>query len=209
MPKIRHNNPSLGYLIDFWSKYCVLEKWHVEWARMHLHIPSGLRKDEVLYAEGEHQSNVYLVTKGLLARIQVDTATDKRKIFSIALPGMALMTTDHLYSATPSIGDITVLRSNSLVIKIPYQAIKAFKENEQHIDTLIDVLGNRKRKQIMVLRRVTHGLKPFESYLHFADEIPELHRILTNQECADLLGISIATVKRANKTWINAKTPLK
>lgn len=206
---MRHNNPGLRYLIDFWSKYCVLEKWHVEWARTHIRVPIGLHKGDPLYLEGEPQKIVYLVARGLLGRVQDSIPPDdeshpmKRQIVSIATPGMALMTTHHLYSDTPSKGDIVVMRPDTLVIEIPYMAIKIFKEQESPVDTLIDILGNKKKKQLVQLRLATHGLKPFESYLYFAEEMPELQRTLTNQEAADLLGISVDTVYRAKRMRIN------
>src|SRR5690606_22014299 len=123
----------------------------------------------------------------------------RRQILSVALPGMALLTTDHLYSRTPSKGDIVVLRSNSTIIEIPYRAIKDFKEREPHIDTLIDVLGNKKRKQLARLRSVTHGHKPYLCYRHFVTQMPELFQTLKHAEVADLLGISLSTVLRGYK----------
>lgn len=202
---IRTNNPGLRFLIDFWSKYCPLEPWHTEWTRTRVKVQGELKKNHCLYLQGEAQKNVYLVTKGMLARADYDPDTGKRRILSVALPGMALMTTSHLYSGTPSVGDIVVLRPNSRVVEIPYRSILEFKEKEPHIDTLINVLGNKKRKQMMALRITTHGTKPFESYLRFIDELPELHETLTQKETAQLLGISKTTIQSAHYYHITGK----
>lgn len=200
---IRTNNPGLRFLISYWSKYCTLEPWHTDWARRHIRIPDSLRKGDVLYLDGDRQKNVYLVARGLLARVQYHDG--KRQILSIALPGMALMTTDHLYSRTPSKGDIVVLRPHTIVIEIPYRAIRDFKDREPAIDTLIDVLGNKKRKQMATLRSATLGIKPFESYLRFVNELPELHHALTQTEAAQLLGISKTTLQSAHYFLVTGK----
>ncbi|NGF56526.1 Crp/Fnr family transcriptional regulator [Parapusillimonas sp. SGNA-6] len=198
MSTLRANNPGLCFLISYWSRYCTLEPWHTDWAKQHIRVPDSLRKGQALYLEGERQKNVYLVARGLLARVRYNDK-GKRQILSVALPGMALMTTDHLYSRTPSKGDIVVLRSNSIIIEIPYRAIKDFKEREPHIDTLIDVLGNKKRKQLARLRSVTHGHKPYLCYQHFITQMPDLFQTLKHAEVADLLGISLSTVLRGYK----------
>lgn len=116
---------------------------------------------------------------------------------------MALMTTKHLYSSTPSQGDIIVLQPNSIILAIPYRAIKEFREQEPCLNTLINIIANKKKEQFAKMRLIpyTHGM--FETYRYFADHLPELHRILTHQEVADLLGISLSTVERSSKKWLH------
>lgn len=210
MPKLRKNNPGLRFLIDLWSRHCPLEPWHVEWARSHVQVSALSRGDE-LYLEGERQQQVYLVTQGMLGRVlyrlppEDDDRPMKRHILSVALPGMALMTTHHLYTDSPSRGDIVSLRSHTRVIQIPYRSILDFKEQEPHIDTLIDILSNKKRKQLSKLREISAGVPPFERYLHFAEEMPELHEVLTQKEIAELLGISKTTIQSAHHYRITGK----
>lgn len=204
---IRTNNPGLCFLIAFWSKYCTLQDWHIEWARTHVKVQSELKKDQYLYLQGEAQKNVYFATKGMLARTDYHPDTGKQRILSVALPGMALMTTDHLYSHTPSKGDIVVLRSRSRIVEIPYRAIREFKEKEPHIDTLIDVLGNKKRKQMMALRRIMFEPDAFKRYLQFEKDMPQLTEILTQIEQAQLLSIGRNTVQRAQYFLLTGQRP--
>lgn len=200
--KIRINNPGLQFLIQYWQRYCTLDDWHVDWARNNILVRNKLRKGDPLYLEGEKQRNVYLVARGLLARVMYDEERENRKILSIATPGMALMTTSHLFSRTPSKGDIEVLRPNSLIIEIPYKAIRDFNEQETQLNTLISVLSNKKKNLIIKLLHAKHKSKPFEVYLDYTTHIPELQKILTNQESAQLLGISIDTVYRAKRIML-------
>ena len=186
-----------------WSKHCQVTPWHEAWALRHIRI-TNTRKNDSLYFEGVLDRSVYIVAKGMLARVQYDQNTGRRHILTVAVPGMALMTTFHLYSHTPSKGDIIVLRANTQVIQISYQELKSLKQQEPDIDTLIDVLGNKKKKQLAALRGVTLGAKPYISCLLFLEEMPDLRDALTLQEIADLLGISLSTVKRAYKKWLKS-----
>lgn len=197
--KIRINNPGLRFLANYWEKYCTLSDWHEEWARNNITVHSKIQRNATLCYEGDKQRNVYLVARGLLARVMYNEERENRKIHSIATPGMALMTTSHLFSLTPSKGDIEILRSNTLIIEIPYRAIREFNEQEPQLNTLISVLSNKKKNLIIKLLHAKHKRKPFEVYLDYATYIPELQKILTNQESAQLLGISIDTVYRAKR----------
>lgn len=206
--KIRINNPGLQFLIQYWQRYCTLDDWHVEWTRNNILVRNKLRKGDPLYLEGEKQRNVYLVARGLLARVMYDEERENRKILSIATPGMALMTTSHLFSRTPSKGDIVVLRSGTLVIEVPYNHILQFKEQEPHLNTLISVLNYKKKKQISSLLDVMREQDPFARYLLFASHLPDLAIILTQIEQAQLLNISRKTVQRAQTFLLKGKRPL-
>ena len=206
MPPIRTNNPGLRFLLQYWQRHCTLEPWHTDWARMHIRVPDSLRKGQTLYTHGEKQKNVYLVARGLLARVRYDDR-GRRQILSVALPGMALMTTDHLYSRTPSKGDIVVLRSNSTIIEIPYRAVLEFKEHEPQLNTLMDILTNKKKKQMTAVSRIMHEADPFTRYQLFAHDMPDLQSTLTQIEQADLLGIGKNTVQRAQYHLLTGKRP--
>lgn len=207
MSKLRKNHMAFRYLMDFWSKYCPLEDEHALWVLQHA-TPLHLDSREYLYLSGQKQKNLYFVVRGLLARIEFDQHSDKRRILSIALPGMATMSTGHLYSHTPSHGDIVALRSNTDVLRFPYTALKEGKVKDTRIDTLIDVLNNKEKKYLSVLRRACMSNIPYRRYLQFAEHMPELRRILTHSECADLLGISLSTVHRAQKKWLRGQKTL-
>lgn len=148
---MRSNNPGFKFLLQYWQKYCVLEDWHLQWAKRNIYVPKKLQRGHILYMDSEYQKNVYLVAKGMLARIQLDEEGSKRRILNLATPGMAFMTTLHLYNQTPSKGDIIVLHPRTTVIEIPYKAILDFKEQEPQLNTLINVLNNKKKKQLATL----------------------------------------------------------
>jgi CRP-like cAMP-binding protein len=199
---IRKNNRGLRFLLQYWQRYCTLEDWHTDWAKRHIHVLSK-RKGDILYYDGEKQKRVYLVAKGLLARVRYDDS-GKRQILSVALPGMALMTTEHLYSDTPSVGDIIVLRPDTLIIQIPYNAVLAFKEQEPQLNTLIAVLTNKNKKQMSALSRIMHEREPFRRYLLFANDMSQIHRNLTHTETAEILGISLSSSQRYYKRWLES-----
>ncbi len=204
MTKLRANNPGLRFLLQYWQRHCTLEPWHTDWAKQHIRVRDRLRKGQALYLEGDRQQHVYLVARGLLARVRYDDS-EKRQILSIALPGMALMTTDHLYSRTLSMGDILVLRPASLVIQIPYRAILEFREYEPRLNTLISILTNKKKKQMTALSRIMHEPDPFTRYLSFAQGMPDIQAVLTQIEQAELLGIARKTVQRAQYYLLTGK----
>lgn len=197
MPAIRKNNRGLRLLLALWSKHVPLTAWHEAWASANVRIRRGFRRQDVLYEEGQRQKNIYLAIEGLLARVSFDPSNGRRQILSVALPGMALMTTDHLYSSTPSKSDICILRSNTIVVQIPYAAIKNFYEQEPNLSTLINVIGNKKKKQLAALRRISLDPHPVSACTQFLRDMPELHQVLTQQEIADLLGISRSSVQEA------------
>lgn len=193
---IRSNNPGLRFLLQYWQKYCRLDPWHVQWAKQHIVVQNKLPKGTILYNEGEKQKVVYLVVRGLLARVSYHGDGYKRQILSLALPGMALMTTSHLYSPSPSIGNIIVLQAQTTLVEIPYKAILHFKEQEPQLNTLLGVLTNKKKKQLSFLRIMTSIPRQDKRYDWFAHNMGEFATQLTLQEMADLLGTSLSTIKR-------------
>ena len=201
MTIIRNNNPSYLALLRFWKKHCLLEKWHIDWLKQNIEVIPALSKDEILYLEGERQKNLYFVSRGALARIRYDS-NYKIYILSLALPEMAMMSTAHLYSHTPSIGNIIVLRSNTRVVRISYKAIKSV----QHIpemNTLISILNNKKKKQLAQLRILSTINSATDRYLYFIKNLKDLKTQITHKEVVQLLGISKASIFRATNTWRN------
>ncbi|TYR36339.1 Crp/Fnr family transcriptional regulator [Sphingobacterium phlebotomi] len=209
MPAIRKNNKGFRLLFEFWSKYHQLDASHIAWARTHVGIVP-VRRGQVLHRVGEKRRMVFLVCEGLLARVDYIEFKEriKRKITSIALPHFALTSTSHLYSRTPTSGDIVALRSG-IVIIIPYDAIISFKEDDPAVETLIDVLTNRKKRQLETYLRVIHSTSPFQRYLLFDRLMPEIRRVTNQNEQADFLGISRRTVQEASYFLLTGKRPKK
>ncbi|PRD51991.1 hypothetical protein C5749_16980 [Sphingobacterium gobiense] len=207
--RIRKHNPGLRALLAFWSRYCDLSPWHAQWAHQHIDV-MRIPRGEVLSWSGDRTKKVYFVCKGMLGRI-IDIEVNgiaKRKIMSIALPGLALTSTTHLYRNTPHEGDIVALRSG-IVVGISYKAIKAFKAEEPAIETLVDILTHKKKRQLEAHIQILHSTSPFERYLLFDKLMPEIRQVTSQREQADFLGISRDTVQKAQKFLLMSKAHLK
>lgn len=197
----------LKLLFEFWRKYHPIDNFHYQWAKDNLKVRI-VKRGELLNTADRPSEMTYFVATGLLARVEENVETGKRKIMSIAIPNMALMTTNHLYTHNLYPGDIVALRSG-IIITIPHHALRHFQEHEKSIDTLIDVLSNKKKKQLALLRRATLGYSPFDRYLNFAKLLPEIKASTTQIEQADLLGISRHTVQQAQYFLLTGKFPQK
>jgi len=195
MPNPRNNNPVFQFLINLWSKHCPLEDFHVQWAKKHIHIHQNLKKGDQLYWPDDYDKRVLIVTKGLIGRIKENQKSGKRKIITLGTPGMAMMTTKHLFSNTPSAGEIIVLRTGTDIASIKYHHIYQLREMEKNVNTLINIFTNKKKEQLSILRRVDLEETGFDACLQFTKEFPQLFLLLTRQEIADLLSISLRTVQ--------------
>jgi len=207
MTNKRSPKAGLKLLLDFWGKYHTIDNFHYQWAKDNLSVRT-VKRGEQLNATEHHSEMTYFVATGLLARIEENPDTGKRKIMSLAIPNMALMTTNHLYTHNLHPGNIVALRSG-IIIAIPHLILRQFQENEKSIDTLIDVLSNKKKRQLALLRRATLGHSPFERYLHFAKLLPEIKAATTQIEQADLLGISRHAVQEAQYFLLTGKFHVK
>lgn len=196
----RNTKTGLKPLLDFWGRYQSLDNFHYQWAKDHLKI-IFVKRHEVLELSA---STSYFVAKGLLARVEEDPLTLKRKIMSLALPNMALLCTVHLYSQHIQPGKLVALRSGILV-SLPHTALRQFQADEKSIDTLIDIFSNKEKRQLALLREATMGFSPFDRYLNFARLLPEIKAVTTQIEQADLLNISRDTVQQAQYFLATAK----
>lgn len=202
MVAIRNNNLTFLTLLAFWKKHCALEMHHIEWIKENIEIIKPLSKGDIIYLEGQVQKYVYFVSRGAIARIIYDS-NYKMHILSIALPEMALMSTAHLFSSTPSAGNIIALHSNTRIIKIPYKALKNVQQDLPEVSTLISILSNKKKKQLAQLRILSSISSTMDRYLYFAENMKNLKTSLTHKEAAQLLGISLNSIYRALIKWRN------
>jgi len=147
----RSPKAGLKLLFDFWGKYHAIDSFHYQWAKDNLKVKI-VKRGEQLNPADRHSEMTYFVAKGLLARVEENAETGKRRIMSLAIPNMALMTTNHLYTHNLHSGHIVALRSG-IIIAIPHHALRQFQEQEKSIDTLIDVLGNKRKGSWFCLGR--------------------------------------------------------
>lgn len=198
MVRFRNNNPGINFLIALWSKYCRLEEFHIEWLKKHVRYFTALKKNHLLYYQGENKKEIYIVTKGLIGRVVENLDTGKRQILSVGTPGMALLTTDHLYSSTLGKGNIIALHSGTSIIRLTYRSILELREMDRNADILINVFTNKKKKQISTLRSISLKGSAFEKCILFTEELPHLYHLFTQQEVADILNVSRRTVQLAS-----------
>jgi len=202
MVTIKNNNPTFQTLLAFWKKHCAIEMHHIEWIKENVEILKPLSKGDIIYLEGQKQKDVYFVCQGAIARVIYDL-NFKMHILSIALPEMALMSTAHLFSHTPSVGNIIALHANTRIIRIPYKALKRVEQDIPEINTFISILNNKKKKQLAQLRILSSISSTMNRYLYFAENMKILKANLTHKDAAQLLGISINSIYRALNKWRN------
>lgn len=207
MATIRKNNRGLQFLLALWGKYGELTPWHEEWARRHIEVIK-VKRGDVLSWPGDRQKKVYFVCTGMLARIAEANEQHKRQIMSLALPQSALATSTHLYRNTPHEGNIVALRAG-IIVAIPYKAIRAYKEDEPMVETLIDILINKKKRQLETHVQVLRTTSPFQRYLLFDALMPEIQSATSQQEQAEFLGISRRTVQEARYFLLTGHRPRK
>lgn len=192
--KNKKHTAAIALLLQHWSKFGNIEPYHREWAKQYCNYFLCQRNDWV-YAEGWTDELVFYVCSGILARVTYD-AQDHRHILSVGLPGMAMLSTEHLYSPTQAEGSIIALRKSTL-LSIPYRAVKDLKEKEKSLDSFINALNNKKRRQLARLRSTSLITPLSQRYIQFAQRLPELRKNLTQVEQTELLAISRNTIVRA------------
>lgn len=172
-----------------------------------------VKKGDLLYTPADQQRYAYFTCDGLLAKVSFKESfkeslkqpSDFRRILlTVAPPRQVLLSSYHLYNRSGSLSDIVALR-RSIVICIPYSIVIARYEVSPSFNLFFNVLRNRKMKQIQNLRRLETATSMQEKYFMFADNMPDLRNILTQQEEGDLLDISLRSVKRHSKNYLKRK----
>lgn len=204
MRKLRKNNAAFKFLIKIWSKHCVLSEKHRAWALKNVLVSNGLRKGELLYFRGDSAKNIFLVTKGAIARTCEDE-DGKRMIYNVAFAGMSLLTTRHLYSHTAIQNDIEVLHAGTEVLKISYTSLFKFREEEREVDILISMMANKEKKQRDSLLVISRTKNPFKRGLRLAEDLPEVFYSLSQDEIAHLLDVSRSTVQSVYRSLVGRK----
>lgn len=199
--KIKKRHLAYPFLVQYWSEHCTLKAWHEYWILKHVQVLTLLKKHDELYLTGAKDKSVYLVFRGALGVVKPNKQ-GRNRISHIALPGMALMTRMDLDNGKPLSCHIVVLAAKSIILEIPFKAITAFKKQEPSIATLAQVIGQKEKEQLARLRLLDSEGRGYPAYCYFMEHLPELRGILTNQEVADLLGVSISTIERYSKKWL-------
>lgn len=206
----KYQESAFGIFMDEWLLHCPEgidmsdQHWLHESGRV-LVVPKG----DLLYTPADQQRYVYFTCDGLLAKTALKESLKeafpyRRILLTVAPPCHVLLSSFHLYNRSGALSDIVALRQ-SVVICIPYSIAVARYELSASFNVLFNVLHNRKMKQVQILRRLETATSMQEKYFMFADHMPDLRHILTQQEEADLLNISLRSVKRHSKNYLKRK----
>ncbi|RKE57178.1 hypothetical protein [Sphingobacterium detergens] len=188
----------------YWEKlHPELEDFHKRWLLKNGEI-IPMTRGQILSETPHMQSTLYIVLVGILAKERYCPDRDERLIMTVALPHMGFFTTMHFFSKSPALGDIVCLKSG-LVLKIPYKAIGPFRNQEKAIDTLIDLLVNKKKYQLDHLRVMDSLLISTDRYFYFADHLPQLCQALSQTEQARLLHMSVRSIRRAKQLYVRRR----
>ncbi|WP_437920008.1 Crp/Fnr family transcriptional regulator [Sphingobacterium sp. LRF_L2] len=185
-------------LLTYWSAHEEIQVEHGVWLKANSKAMQ-VKKGQLLYRAGEKQQNIYFVCEGLLAKQQLEYRTGKRSLKTVARPLQALFTTNHSKSSTPTDVDIIALR-NSTVIQIPYKNVQLARYEDKGIENLVDLLFNKKKRQIDKLLDIHRISDNAERYRNFRNNFPDLFRLLTQKEQSELLAISLRTIQRIKRS---------
>lgn len=185
----------------YWKKvYAGVEDFHKRWLADSSEIIL-MKKGQILSEAPHMQSSLYIVLSGILAKERYFPDQDQRLLLTVALPHMGFFTTMHFFSKSPALGDIVCLRSG-LVLKIPYKAIHPYHNQEKAIESLINLLVNKKKYQLDHLRVMDSMRLATDRYFYFADHLPQLCHVLSQTEQARLLQISARSIRRAKQRYV-------
>jgi len=149
--------------------------------------------------DGRHRNYLYFVCDGLLATPWWDL-DGHRRIDRLLLPDDSVLTTHNLYTDKQASYYVAALR-RSTVIRIPADALRAYKESCSEADTLVDVMEQKKLKQYIAKNRLMLIKDERERYAEFVRDgyMKPLRLVTSQQEQADYLNISRVTITRVNR----------
>lgn len=186
-------------MLDFWGQHCLLDASHAEWLRHHVR-PLAVKRRHLLFHphSAAPQRSLYFVLEGLLASVSRDREGN-RGIRRIVLPDDSILTTHHLYTQRHLDYEIVALRP-SVLLELPSDAFRAYKEVCWEADVLSDVLEYKKLQQYRAKARLMLAPSHIERYVAFYYELAPIRRATTQREQAEYLGISKMSITRALET---------
>lgn len=195
---------ALQSFYSYWKKrHPSLEDFHKNWLEQNAQI-LRVKKGQVLYKSDDQQKNLYIVLRGLLVKERCTASTNQKLILTVALPNMGFFTTMHYYSQSPALGDIVAIRPG-MILQIPYKKIKPYRTNDKGIDTLLQLLMNKKKYQLDHLRAMDGITLTIDRLFYLVDYLPGLYRELAQKELARLLHVSESSIYRAKKKLVRKR----
>ena len=188
-------------LLTYWGRYCPLNTSHHDWLHAFTTVIE-LKRGMQLFEpdnDGRHRNYLYFVCDGLLATLWWDL-DGHRRIDRLLLPDDTVLTTHNLYTDKQAYYYVAALR-RSTVIRIPADALRAYKESCREADTLVDVMEQKKLKQYRAKNRLMLVKDERQRYAEFVWDayMKPLRIISSQQDQADYLNISRVTITRARR----------
>lgn len=191
---------AIQIFINHLGKFGTVQPQHESWVNRHIKYKL-YPKGTCLHEEGSIAEQFFYICSGILARMtheeQPEANKITRKILTVGLPNMGILTTDHLFTSTQNAWNIMTLRP-SHILTIPYHKLKAIKEKEPIFSALLQALSSKKTRLLNRLRRIDMIREAVPRYMEFTRLLPELDKLLLQEEKQDLLQISRSTINRAN-----------
>lgn len=194
---MKNANKVIPILIEFWQRYCALSDTHLDWLTTFAQV-MAVKRNARLYDpddEGRQKDYLYFVCNGLLATLWWDEQGNRR-IDRFLLPHDSVLTRHTLYTEKPADYHVVALRK-SIVIRIPAEAFKAYRESCREADVLSDVLEYKKLKQFRAKDRLLLIKDQVPRYIRFYDDMAGIREQTSQREQYEYLCISKMSVTRA------------
>ena len=202
MSQINPKNKDFQFFIEVWKKSHQISQHHITWAQTQCKIISTRRHHNLSGAVSKSHY-FYFVCRGILAHC-IFLPSGRRKILSLGFPGAGLSTTIQLYSPKRISGDIFALRSGA-VVAIPHSSLRANSHEDAAIQTLISILVCSQLHLLYKLRNVCWSLIPSERYRQFTVLLADVNMLTSQNEQADLLGISRSCIQQQKRKLLCEK----
>ncbi len=194
MNKHFYLNEALTVVFDYWARYSTLNESHFSWLKVHAEALPPFKRKSHLFLPGLEPDFLYFVIEGLLAGVSWDAEGDRR-IYCLARQEFGLFTCANLYTPKQVDYELIALRETR-VLRIPAAALLAYKEASREADVLVDVLLARVNKQLKLHNKLLLTSNERERVKLFYEQCPKLASLMTLEEQADYLNVSLSTLQR-------------
>ncbi len=187
----------IARFLSYWARYATLSDHHREWLEAYATPLSTIPQGWPLHDEGARTDYLFFVLEGLLAAVSWDEA-GRRRIHLLAPPLHNLMATQHFYTDKRVPYQVVALRP-SAVVRLPVKALKQLRDTDPVAVELVSVLREKQLKQYLLHNALLQIQREGDRYRTFGRYFKDWMNVLTLQEQADYLNMSLSSVNRARR----------
>jgi len=187
----------IARFLSYWASYVPLQDRHGQWLQVHGKPLPNVPLGATLHDRERKDNRLFFVDTGLLGGVSWDE-NGHRSIHLLAPPTYNLMATRNFYTDKRVPYEIVALRS-SAVLQLPVEALRAFREQDAAAAELVCVLREKHNKQYLLHNALLQIRNEGDRYRAFECYCKEWLTLLTLQEIADYLGLSLSSVNRARR----------